>query len=117
MEVNTAAFVKDLILIEVMNESAGVWAAPGVSIDDGSAIPSGTELTMLHESMDSIRIYYTLDGSEPDYYSPVYNRSTSYFQPDLIVPLVLTDSVTVKAFAAGLGKEASPVVTFSYTVE
>jgi len=116
-DVNTAAFVKNLCKIEVSTASAGTWAGPGASITDGSTVPAGTELELSHSNMDSIRIYYTLDGSEPGYNSPVYNQSASYFQPQLIKPLVLTKSVTVKAFAAGLGKERSPTVTFSIVVE
>ena len=116
-EVNTAAFVSNLIAIEVLADSPGAWEAPTASITDGSDIPAGTEFSFLHESMDRVRIYYTLDGSVPDYNSFVYNKSTSNFQPQLIVPLTITENVTIKAFAAGLGKDPSPVVTFSYTVE
>ena len=117
LEVNTSAFVKDLCQIEISTASAGTWAAPQASIADGSAVPYGTELMLIHDSLDSVRVYYTLDGSEPDYNSPVFNPSTSYFQPQLITPLILNQSVTVKAFAAALGKEKSPVVSFSYMVE
>jgi len=117
LEVNTSMFVKDLYLIEVSTASAGAWAAPGSTVADGATVSAGAELELTHGSMDSVRIYYTMDGSEPDYGSPVYNRSASYFQPHLIVPLVLTESVTIKAFAAGFGKDPSPVATFSYTVE
>jgi len=115
-EVNTAAFVKNLQKIEVSTSSAGAWAAPGSSVADGSIVSVGTELELSHGSMDSVRIYYTMDGSEPDYNSPVYNPSTSYFQPQLVKPLVLTESVTIKAFAAGLGKEKSAVVSLTVTV-
>ena len=116
-EVNSASFVKNLCKIEVSATSAGTWAPPGASIADGSTVPAGTELELSHGNMDSIRIYYTLDGSEPGYNSTVYNKSASYFQPQLIGPLILTESVTVKAFAAGLGKERSPTVTLAIAVE
>lgn len=115
-EVNAASFVDALCRIEASTASGGNWAAPGASVADGSEVPSGTEFAFTHDTMDSIRIHYTLDSSEPDVNSPVYNPSTGYFQPNLIVPLVLTESVTIKAFAAGLGREASPVMTFSITV-
>jgi hypothetical protein len=49
--------------------------------------------------------------------SAVYNPSTRYFQPNLIEPLRLTKSATVKAFAAGYGKDRSPTATFNYTVK
>jgi hypothetical protein len=117
LEVNTSLFVKDLCQIEVSGAALGVWAAPAPSIAAGSTVPVGTELTLTHENLDSVRIYYTLDGSEPDYNSPVYNHSTSYFQPQLIKPLLLTHSVTVKAFAAAYGKDRSHTVSLSYTVE
>ena len=115
-DVNTVSFVKDLCRIEVRKASAGVWEAPGSSITDGSTVTAGSELELTHGSMDNIRIYYTLDGSEPDYNSPVYNQSASYFQPKLIKPLVLTESVTIKAFAAGMGKEKSAVITLNIRV-
>jgi len=115
-EVNTSAFVKNLCKIEVSTASPGAWTAPGSSIADGSTVSRGAELELSHGFMDNIRIYYTLDGSEPNYGSPVYNPSTSYFQPQLIKPLVISESVTVKAFAAGLGKEKSAVVTLVITV-
>ena len=116
MEVNTSAFVLNLVRIEVTSAYPGTWAAPVPSLADGSVVEFGTELRFTHDNMDSIRVYYTLDGSEPDYNSTVYNPSTSFFQPHLIKPVFLAKSVTVKAFAAGIGKEPSPVVTFSYTV-
>ena len=115
-EVNTSAFVSDLVLIEISTAPPGAWSVPVASIADGNAIPAGAELSLMHDSMDSIRIYYTLDGSEPDFNSLVYNRSASYFQPQLIVPLILTEDTTVKAFAAGLGKDPSQVVTFNYII-
>ena len=117
LEVNTSAFVKNLCEIEVLAAPAGTWAAPQADIAAGSTVPSGTELRLLHDSLDSVRVYYTVDGSEPDYNSPVYNPSTSYFQPQLITPLLLTENVTIKAFAAAYGKERSPVATFNYIVE
>lgn len=116
-EVNTSTFVQDICSIEVLTDFPGVWAMPGASVESGSVVPSGTKLELLHDSMDSVKVYYTIDGSTPDYSSPVYNPSTSFFQPELTVPLKLTDSVTVKAFAAGYGKETSAIVEFDYIVE
>ena len=117
LDVNTSTFVQDLITIEVSSVSAGKWPAPMASIADGAAVPYGTQLAFSHESIDSVRIYYTIDGSEPDFSSPVYNPSASYFQPHLTVPLFLVESVTIKAFAAGYGRDRSETVTFSFTVE
>jgi len=117
LDVNTSAFVKNLVKIEVTSSSPGTWDAPRASSEDGSTIPSGTELHLMHDEMDNVTIYYTINGREPNYNSLVYNRSASYFQPHLTVPLEITGDITIKAFAAGLGKAPSPVVTFSYTLE
>lgn len=117
MDVNTSCSIKDIYLIEVSTESAGTWAPPEASLADGSAVSAGTEFELTHTSLDSVRLYYTLDGNEPGYNSPVYNPSTKYYQPDLIKPLVLTESITIKAFAAGFGKDKSPVATFRINVK
>gem|GEM_PF-1842817 len=116
-DVNTASFVKDLCRIEVSTGHAGVWASPTADIPDGSVVPAGAELSLAHENMDSVRIYFTLDGTEPDYDSLVFNQSTSYFQPQMIVPIELSGSMTVKAFAAGFGKDRSPTAIFHYSIE
>lgn len=116
-EVNTSVFVTDVCVIEVLTEAPGVWEAPGASVANGTVVPSGALLELTHDKADNVKIYYTLDGSEPDYTSFVYNPSTSFFQPQLTIPVTLTESVTVKAFAGGYGKDASAVVTFRYIVE
>ena len=116
-EVNTLTFVKGLHLIEVSTATPGAWAAPEASIDTGTAVSAGTELAFSHGSLDNIRIYYTLDGSEPNFNSLVYNLSTTYYQSHLIVPIILTESTTIKAFAAGFGKDPSPIATFNIVVE
>ena len=115
-EVNTSAFVSNLISIEVSMFLQEQWSAPEFSIEDGSSVPFGFRLELLHENMDNIKIYYTLDGSDPDYNSMVYNRSTSYFQPHLTVPLVITESGIINAFAAGLGRSPSQIVSISFFV-
>ena len=114
-EVNTASSVKDLYRIEVLTWDAGSWAVPTASIEQGN-VSAGTELELGHPQMDNIKIYYTLDGTEPSYNSEVYNKSTTYFQPDLIVPLIIENDVTIKAFVGGLGKADSAVVEFTYKV-
>ena len=116
-EVNTASSVKDLFRIEVLTWDAGAWEVPGVSIPSGSTVPVGTELELTHPLMDNTGLYYTMDGSAPDFYSTLYNVSTSYFQPELIVPIIIGSNVTIKVFAGGLGKADSEIVTFTYTVE
>ena len=115
-DVNTAASVKSLFRIEVLVWDAGAWEPPGASIPSGSTVKPGTELELTHPTMDNTGLYYTIDGSDPDYDSKLYNVSTSYFQPELIVPIVIDKDVTIKVFAGGLGKADSAIVTFTYEV-
>ncbi|MBR0375808.1 MAG: chitobiase/beta-hexosaminidase C-terminal domain-containing protein, partial [Firmicutes bacterium] len=61
------------------------------------------------------KIYYTLDGSEPDVYSAMYNPST--YQPELNTPIEVTGDMTVRAFASGYGRADSPVAEFRIEVE
>ena len=115
-DVNTAASVRNLYRIEVLSWDIGSWEAPGTSIPSGSTIPAGTELELTHPQMDNVGIYYTLDKSDPNYDSTLYNISTSYFQPELIVPIIIEQDLTIKVFAGGLGKKDSEIATFIYTV-
>ena len=115
-DVNTAASVKNLFRIEVITWDAGSWESPSASIPSGSTVSSGTELELTHPFMDNTCLYYTIDGSDPDYNSMLYNISTSYFQPDLIVPIIIDKDVTIKVFAGGLGKADSEIATFTYTI-
>jgi len=115
-DVNTAASVKNLCRIEVLTWDIGAWESPGASVPSGSAVAAGTKVELTHPFMDNTGLYYTLDGSDPDYDSALYNLSTTYFQPQLIVPITIDKDVTIKAFAGGLGKADSEVITFTYTV-
>ena len=115
-DVNTAASVKNLYRIEVSTWDPGSWPKPEASEPAGSTVAAGTPLELTHTSMDNIKLYYTTDGSDPDYFSEVYNRSSSYFQPELIVPFTISESVTIKVFAGGLGKADSETVMLSYEV-
>ena len=113
-DVNTAAMVKSLYRIEVSAVSAGAWDIPEHNIPKSGSLPKEMELEFTHPNMDNIKLYYTLDGSEPDYNSEVYNKSTSYFQPALILPVKISDGVTIKVFAGGFGKADSAVLTLTY---
>lgn len=106
-DVNTAAAVQDMIAIKVSTEQPGRWASPSVSLENGALVFS-------HETMDQVKLHYTIDGTTPTYDSPVYNPSTSYFQPELIRPILVTGNGKVKVKAIGYGKEDSEVISFDY---
>ena len=100
--VNTSAMVKQLTKITVSAADPGRWPAPVLTWEDGLFV-------MDHELMDQVKIHYALGGAEPTTDSPVYNPSTSYFQPDLNEPLPLKPGVAVKAIAVGFGRYDSEV--------
>ena len=52
-------------------------------------VKPGTEVVLSHPEEDLVKIYYTLDGSEPDRQSLIYNPSTSYFRPELNKPITV----------------------------
>ena len=117
LDVNTTVSIENLYQIEVVSSGAGKWAAPTASLPSGNAVNPGADLQLGHNKLDSVHIYYTTDGSEPNYNSNCYNPSASYLQPELQRPLKITENITVKAFAAAYGMEPSPMATFYYSIE
>lgn len=115
-DVVTAAFVKGVTTIEVLTDPPGCWSTVQAEPAPGKVMP-GTEVVLGHPEQDLIKIYYTLDGSEPDVKSLLYNPSTSYFRPELNKPIKVDRTVTIKAIAIGFGKHNSQVATFKYEVE
>ncbi len=106
-DVNTAVSVQMVAKITVSTQEHGRWAKPAASMADG-------QITLQHENLDQVKLYYTLDGREPDEYSPVYNPSTTYFQPDLIKPIPVSGSGTLKVKVIGYGKNDSEVLNYAY---
>jgi len=106
-DVNTAVGVQSVSKITVSTSDNGQWAMAAAALAEG-------QITLNHGSMDQVKIYYTLDGTEPTVYSQVYNPSTSYFQPDLIKPISISGSGTLKAKVIGYGKRDSEVLTYAY---
>jgi len=102
--VNTSAMVKQLAKITVSTTDPGQWAAPAIWQEDGL-------IAMDHDMMDQVKIHYSLDGAEPTMFSPVYNPSTSYYQPDMNKPIPPPKpGVTVTAKAIGFGRYDSEAV-------
>lgn len=115
-EVVTAAFVKDVAAIEVSTAPPGRWSVVQAEPAPGQ-VRRGTEVVLSHPEQDLVKIHYTIDGSDPDKESPVYNPSTTYFRPELNKPVPVDKPVTIKAIAIGFGKYSSQVATFKYDVE
>lgn len=109
-------FVKSLASIELQTAAVEKWDT--AMIDPASmTVTAGRELTVSYKNMDSVKIYYTTDGTDPSYDSEMYNPSTTYFQPDLTLPFIINETTTIKLMVAGVGKENSDIATYTYTVE
>lgn len=106
-DVNTAVSVEMISKIMVSAKDNGRWEIAAAALAD-------RQITLQHDAMDQVKLYYTLDGTEPNAFSQVYNPSTSYFQPDLIKPISVNGSGTLKVKAIGYGKSDSEVLTYAY---
>ncbi|TEB08065.1 Regulator of chromosome condensation (RCC1) repeat protein [Pelotomaculum schinkii] len=115
-EQNKPWFVKKVNEIIVFTEQPLKWDNVTADVAEGVVAP-GTEVTLGHTAFDGVKIYYTLDGSTPDVNSNMYNKSASYYQPELNVPIKITADTTIKAIAIGPGRADSDVVSFTYTVD
>lgn len=106
-DVNTAASVQMVSKITISAQDNGRWEKPGAALANG-------HITLNHDALDQVKLYYTLDGSEPGESSQVYNPSTTYFQPDLIKPIPVSGPGTLKVKVIGYGKKDSEVLTYDY---
>jgi hypothetical protein len=107
-EQNNPWFVKYLKTIEVLESEPGSWEEVGFVKKHG---PDGVSVTLNHPNIDSVKIYYTLDGSSPGINSKVYNVSATYYQPHLNKPISVVKDTEIRAIAIGPGKTESPVAS------
>ena len=109
-QANASASVQNVSSIELSTE-------PLPQLPPCSFAKTADGLTeLVYEDMDQVKLYYTLDGSDPDpLTSPVYNPSTSNFQPELNAPLDLPSGTVLRAKAVGFGYADSEIS--EYVVE
>lgn len=106
-DVNTAVSVQMVAKINVSTKDNGGWNKAAANIANG-------QITLQHDFMDQVKLYYTLDGTEPTVNSQIYNPSTTYFQPDLIKPIPVSGTGMIKVKTVGYGKSDSEVLTYAY---
>lgn len=121
-EQTNQVFVKNVNSIEVSTAQPVRWEKPCFNLPGGE-VAVGTLLELSTPDMDGDNIYYTLDGSDPGYDSPIYNWIKKRWwnsRPDDLTainhPIEIKDNMTVKAVAMGFGKVASEIVTVEYSV-
>jgi len=104
-------------VIEVLTTPPAQWEAPTADIPSGTVAP-GTKVTLRKpdEAADNVMVYYTLDGSEPDYGSYIFNISYPSFRPELNKPVPVNGNLTIKAKTIGFGKLDSDTATFQYSI-
>ncbi len=105
-------------VLEVSTEPLKKWEAPTVDKDPGKVEP-GTKISLIkaEDIPDNVMMYYTVDGSDPDYGSRIFNISYPTFQPALNAPIPINENTTIKARTIGFGKLDSDIVTFQYTID
>jgi hypothetical protein len=113
-EQNNPWFVKYLSTIEVSITMPDRW--PQVTFNK-SAGPNGVTVKLQHSNFDTVKIYYTTDGTNPTVKSTVYNVSASYYQPELNQPIFVTDNTEIRAIAVGAGKSDSTVASTAVTFD
>ncbi len=105
-------FVKNAAIIEVSNEMPEKCEAPEIELDTQTLV-AGPGLKFTHLDFDKVKIYYTTDSSKPDFNSGMFNISTTNWQPQLNVPILLDEDRIFKAIAIEPGKRNSEVVSIT----
>lgn len=114
-EQNKPWYIKKVNRIIISTEEPEKWENVTANVAEGYVDP-GTKVTLGHTTFDAVKIYYTMNESDPDLNSTMYNISASYYQPKLNVPIEITEDTTIKAIAIGSSRKNSDIVSFEYKV-
>ena len=87
-------------------EAASTFPMPGL-------LAEGEMVKLQHRYYGLVKLHYTLDGSDPTPLSAMYNPST--YQPELNVPITITEPVTIKVLVTGFGKNDSEIAIFNFS--
>ena len=108
------AFVENISEIVVSAAAPERWREAGIFPASGR-IPVGDSIKLQHPEFGLVKMFYTLDGSEPTELSAMYNPST--YRPELNKPIVFTGSAVLKVLVTGYGREDSPVAVYEIVTE
>lgn len=107
-------FVENVSKIIVSAEEPQRWE-PASTFPAAGLIAAGETVKLQHSSLGQVKLFYTLDGSDPTPLSFMYNPST--YQPELNKPIPITETTTIKVMAIGFGKLNSKIATYEFIVE
>ena len=110
-EQSNPAYVVRVYDIIVSYEPCEIWP-PASVFPAAGPIAAGETVKLQHPSFGKVKLYYTLDGSEPTMLSPMYNPST--YQLELNKPIPITEPTVIKVKAVGYGKLDSETVEFEF---
>lgn len=112
-EHTTPAFIENISKITISSDEPERWEKAGVFPAAG-IIDAGETVKLQHDSLGAVKIYYTLDGTDPTMESAMYNPST--YQPELNAPIPITENTVIKAIAIGYGKNDSEIAEFEFNI-
>ena len=104
-------FVENLSEIIVSDAPCEAWPAASTFPPPG-IIANGETVKLQHSSYGLVKLHYTLDGSDPTPLSAMYNPST--YQPELNVPIPITEPTLIKVLVRGFGKTDSEIAEFEF---
>lgn len=112
-EHNSPAFVEQMVEIEVSDEEPEQWEM-AYGFPEPGVIAAGETVKLQHGYMGLAKLFYTTDGSDPTTKSAMYNPST--YQPELSVPIEITEDTVIKVLVHGYGRTDSEIAELVYTV-
>jgi predicted MPP superfamily phosphohydrolase len=114
LEQTNPAFVVNVSEIIVSNEEAQIWE-PAATFPKEGKIAVGESVKLQHKYFGLVKLHYTLDGTDPTEFSQIYNISC--YQPELNVPITITDDTVIKVLVTGYGKKNSEITTFTFDAQ
>jgi len=113
-EHNNPAFVQNIGNITISDQPAEQWQA-ATTYPEAGTIYAGDLIKLQHPDFGLVKLYYTLDGSTPTHQSSLYNPST--YQPELNVPISISEDAVIKVLVSGYGKADSEIATYQFKIE
>ena len=108
------AFVVGVSEIVVSSYVPEAWQEANTFPEPGF-IEAGETVKLQHTYFGLVKLYYTLDGSDPTMFSTLYNPST--YQQELNRPIPITEPTTIKVLVIGYGRRDSEIAVFEFWPE